>query len=435
MSSGANSPRNESLLPDTRRQDRLLPPAGYWRRHRRLWLAAAAGFATLGVLAWALARFSGARDSVDRGQLTIAPVVRGAFVRDIAADGQVVAAVSPTIYAPSPGTVTLKVHAGDAVEKDQLLAVIDSPDLGARLAQEQATLESLHTDWERARLDATQKLAQLRAAYEQAQIDGKTAQRELDRSRKAYELGSFPELQVMKSQDQLEKARFAQEQAQRSYESQPKQNRFEIDSKHSLWDRQKYLVTDLERQLAACQIRAPVAGRVGQVQVEDRANVTRDTPLMSVVDLSAMEVEIKVPENLARDLVSGMSADLGGDGGRWKGTVGAISPQVVNGEVVARLRFADQRPVGLRQNQRLSVRIFIDRRDHVLMVDHGSFYEQDGGGFVYVVKDGVAQRRAVRLGAVSTQKVEVLDGLQEGEQIVVAGTESLHAAARVILTH
>jgi HlyD family secretion protein len=178
-----------------------------------------------------------------------------------------------------------------------------------------------------------------------------------------------------------------------------------------------------------------VAGRIGQVQIADRANVTRDAPLMTVVDLSALEVEIKVPESLARDLTSGMSADLEGDGHRWKGIVGAISPQVVNGEVVARLRFSEPQSVGLRQSQRLSVRIFIDRRNNVLMIDHGSFLEQDGGGFVYVVTGRIAQRRPVRLGAVSTQKVEVLDGLQQGEQVVVSGTESFHAAERVILTH
>ncbi len=435
MNLDAQDSRDRAVLPDTSGQDRILRPRSSWQRQRRLWLTVGAGVAVLGALAWFLSRYSGAQNSVDRQQLTIARVARGTFIRDIAADGQVVAAVSPTIYAPSSGTVTLKVHAGDAVDKDQLLAVIDSPDLTAKLSQEQATLESLRADWERAQLEATQKLSQLRAAYEQAQIDQKTGERELDRSRKAYELGSYPELQVMRAQDALEKARFAQDEARRNYESQPRQNRFDIDTRKALLERQKYLVEDLRRQVDACQIRAPVAGRVGQVQISDRANVTRDTPLMSVIDLSALEVEIQVPEHLARDLASGMSADLEGDGRSWKGTVGAVSPQVVNGEVVARLRFDDQKPEGLRQNQRLSVRIFIDRRDNVSMVDHGSFVEQDGGGFVYVVTGDVAQRRPVRLGAVSTQKVEVLEGLQEGEQVVVSGTESFRGAARVILTH
>jgi len=210
----------------------------------------------------------------------------------------------------SLGTVTLKVHAGDTVSKGQVLAVIDSPDLTAKLSQEEATAASLRIDWQRATLDAEQKLLQLRDAFNQAQVDQKTAQRELDRSRKAYELGSYTELQALKAQDSLEKAQFAFEQAKMNYESQPRQNHFDIDSKKALFDRQQYLVADLKRQVDGLNVRSPVDGQVGQVQVADRASVAKDAPLLTVVDLSALEVEIKVTESLARDLRPGMSADL-----------------------------------------------------------------------------------------------------------------------------
>ena len=113
-------------------------------------------------------RYSGAGVSVDRSRVSIATVERGSFVRDISADGQVVAAVSPTLYANALGTVTLKVHAGDTVSKGQVLAVVDSPDLTAKLSQEEATLASLRIDWQRATLDAEHKLSQLRDAYNQA---------------------------------------------------------------------------------------------------------------------------------------------------------------------------------------------------------------------------------------------------------------------------
>ena len=107
-------------------------------------------------------RYSGAGVSVDRSRVSIATVERGNFVRDISADGQVVAAVSPTLYANALGTVTLKVHAGDTVTKGQVLAVVDSPDLTAKFSQEDATLGSLRLDWQRATLDAEHKLSQLR---------------------------------------------------------------------------------------------------------------------------------------------------------------------------------------------------------------------------------------------------------------------------------
>jgi HlyD family secretion protein len=423
------------MLRDTAGQDRMIERTGLWKRHRTLALVSLAALIALGVLVAYLLRYSGAGVSVDRSRLSIASVERGSFVRDIAADGQVVAAVSPTLYANALGTVALKVHAGDTVSKGQVLAVLDSPDLTAKMSQEEATAVGLRIDWQRATLDADQKLLQLRDAFNQAQVDLKTAQRELDRSRKAYELGSYTELQALKAQDALEKAQFAFEQAKMNFDSQPKQNRFDIDSKKALFDRQEYLVADLKRQVDGLNVKSPVDGQVGQVQVADRASVAKDAPLLTVVDLSALEVEIKVTESLARDLRPGMSADLEGGGHHWQGTVSGVSPEVVAGQVTARLRFGAEKPAGLRQSQRLSVRILIDKRENVLMVDRGSFVDQEGGGYAYLVHGNLAERHPVHLGAASIAKVEILDGLSVGDQIVVSGTDAFNGAERVILSN
>jgi HlyD family secretion protein len=428
-------PKEPVMLRDTSGQDRILERPKFWRRSPKILIGAAAAIAALMVLAVYLWRYDGAGVSVDRARVMIATVERGSFVRDVAADGQVVAAVSPTLYANAAGTVTLKVHAGDKVAKGQVLATIDSPDLTAKLSQEQATLAGLKVDWQRATLDADQRLTQLRDAFDQAQVDQKTAQRERDRSRKAYELGAYSELQALKAADALEKAQFAFQQAKTNYDAAPKTNRFDIDSKKALFERQQYMVADLQRQVEGLDIKSPVEGQVGQVQVADRASVAKDAPLLTVVDLSALEVEIKVTESLARDLMPGMAADLEGGGKHWQGVVSGVSPEVVAGQVTARLRFGNEKPAGLRQSQRLSVRIFIDRRENVLMVERGSFVDQEGGGFAYVVHGNVAERRPVQLGAASVTKVEILDGLSVGDAIVVSGTDAFNGAQRVILSH
>lgn len=423
------------MLRDTSAQDRVIEPKNLLRRHRKLIIVGLIAAVLLITLIVTLLRYSGAGASVDRSRVSIATVERGNFIRDIAADGQVVAAVSPTLYANALGTVTLKVHAGDTVSKGQVLAVVDSPDLTAKLSQEEATLVGLRVDWQRATLEAEHKLSQLRDAYDQAEVDQKTAQRERDRSRKAYELGSYSELQALRAADALEKAQFAFQQTKSNYDSQPKQNRFDIDSKKALLDRQQFLVDDIKRQVDGLNVKSPVDGQVGQVQVADRASVAKDAPLLTVVDLSALEVEIKVTESLARDLRPGMTADLEGGGHHWQGVVSGVSPEVVAGQVTARLRFGTEKPAGLRQSQRLSVRIFLDRRDNVLMVDRGSFVDQEGGGFAYVVHGNVAQRTPVRLGAASIAKVEILDGLSVGDHIVISGTDAFNGAQRVILSN
>src|SRR5690606_10760632 len=159
----------------------------------------------------------------------------------------------------------------------------------------------------------------------------------------------------------------------------------DIRNKRLLADRQRAVVAELQRQVDALTLRAPFDGQVGQVQVAQRANVAENAPVLGVVDLSQFEVEIRVPESFARDLAIGMPAQLASGGGQpFAAEVSAVSPEVVNGEVVARLRFKDRQPPGLRQNQRMSARIVLDTRRNVLMVDRGPFLEQ-GGGSAYVM--------------------------------------------------
>ena len=129
-----------------------------------------------------------------------------------------------------------------------------------------------------------------------------------------------------------------------------------------------------------------------------------------------------------------MPGEIGGNGQHWKGRVSSVSPEVVNNEVSARLRFDGAVPEQLRQNQRLSVRVLLDQRDNVLMVARGSFVDEGGGRVAYVLRDGLAEKRAIRLGAQSLAKVEVLEGLQPGERIVTSGTDNFHGAERVAVS-
>jgi HlyD family secretion protein len=423
------------MFRETTAQDRVIEKDRA-RALRRHWPLAVGVAAVALLLAWLLpgiVHLLGARAAVSRSRVNIATVQRGSLVRDVATDGKVVAAVSPTLYATSSGSLTLSAHAGDKVSKGQVLATLDSPELTARLAQERGALQSADLDYKRAQLDASMQLLHARDASARAQVDRDTAERELGRGRKAHELGAYSELQVLRAQDALEKADFALSESKRVLDARPEQNRFEVDSRKATLQRQQSLVSDLQRQVDALSIRSPVDGQVGHVQVADRAAVAKDTPLLTVVDLSALEVEIQVPESLARDIAINMAASVSGTGGEWGGRVSAVSPEVVNGQVTTKVRFAGSKPQGLRQNQRLSVRIVLDRRDDALTVERGSFIDQDGGAFAYVVNGDVAEKRPIRVGALGVSKVEILKGLVVGEQVVVSGTEAFNGADRVLL--
>jgi HlyD family secretion protein len=415
---------------DTSAQDRSIAQPGSARR-KRLMIAVAATLALAtagGGVLWA--RQGGSR-SVDAQRLRVADVVRGDLVRDLAAEGRVIAANSPTLYAIAAGTVTLKVVAGDTVKRDQVLAEIDSPELRSRLAQEQATLASLQADAERALLDAELTRAGARRSLAQAQVDQTAAQRDLERNRRAFAGGAVAQIDVARAEDALKKAELALASAQREQALEDRGAGLDARNKRAQAERQRAVVGELQRQVDALQLRAPFDGQVGQVFIAQRANVASDAALLSVVDLSQFEVEIKVPESFARELGLGVPAEIQSNGKTYAASVAAVSPEVVAGEVAARLRFKDAQPPGLRQSQRLSARIVMDTRRDVLMVERGPFLEQGGGHTAYVMEGDTAVKRSVRTGTSSIAQVELLDGVREGDRIVVSGSDGFGDAERI----
>ncbi|HJP97683.1 MAG TPA: efflux RND transporter periplasmic adaptor subunit [Rhodanobacteraceae bacterium] len=404
---------------------------------KKLAIFAGIGVVVLLLLVWLVPgaiRLMGAGSSVSASRLQIATVERGAFVRDIAADGRVVAAVSPTLYARAGGAVVLEVHAGDKVSKGQVLAVISSPELTNKLAQEQNNEDAMQVAYQQSKIDANQQRAKLQGSYDTAQIDEQSAARDLKRYEEAFKKGAVSQLDVDRHNDALEKAQIELRHAKGNLGMDDSSLALEIQAKKLAYERQKLLVADLKRQVDELNVRSPVDGQVGQLFIAQTATVPKDAKLLTVVDLSALEVQVNVPESFARDLAPGMPAVISGNGRDWKGAVSAISPEVVNGEVVARVRFEGNKPEQLRQNQRLSVRILLDKRENVLTVARGSFVDESGGRYAYVVRDGIAYKTPVTLGPSSIDKVEILQGLKAGDKVVISGTDSFNGAAKVAIS-
>ncbi len=420
-----------TMIRDTSAQDHTLSqrPRPQWRRW--LWPAVATVVVLAGIGFVAKGWLGGSR-SFDGARLRIATVGRGDLVRDIAADGRVIAANSPVLYAISAGTVTLKVVAGDVVKQGQELAVIDSPELRSKLAQEQATLAGLEAEAGRAALDATLARATASKVTDQAAIDRQAAARDLERYQRGFDGGAVPQVNLAKAQDDLKKAEITLQHARSDAALQSQGADLDARNKRLLANRQQAVVAEVQRQVDALTLRAPFDGQVGQVQATQHTQVAANAPILGVVDLSRFEIEIKVPESFARDLAIGMPSQLtSGSGQPFPGEISAVSPEVVNGEVVARIRFSDKQPEGLRQSQRMSARILLDTRKDVIKVERGPFVEQSGGRYAWVVNGSTASRRPVQFGVSSLGEVEIVSGLQPGEKVVVSGTDLFGDAERV----
>jgi HlyD family secretion protein len=418
------------MIRDTSSQDAVIaPPKGRAAKRR---IIIAAGVVALLAAGWSLVHtWRGSDHSVNASRLRIAEVGRGTLIRDAAVNGRVVAAVSPTLYAPSLATVTLKVHAGDTVKKGDVLAVLESPDLSDALKREQAAYAQTEADVARQRILARkQKLLAQRDA-DTAEIDRISAQRTLERYDAVANEGAVAKIEYQRAKDAVNSAVIRAKHATEASALENDNVALELESKIKQLDQQRSTLSNAQRRVDELTVRAPVDGFIGTLSVADRSVVPANTPLMTLVDLSRLEVELEVPETYVSDIGLGMNAEVNYGTGTTTGKLSALSPEVVKNQVLARVRFNGEQPAGLRQNQRLTARLLIDEKPNTLMVQRGPFVESEGGRYAYVVRDGVAIRTPIKLGATSVSAVEILGGLKQGDKIVVAGTETFENAARV----
>ncbi len=413
------------MISDTSAQDRQLARAK--RRLPWAWIAAAAAVLVILVLG---VQWAGASRSISEERLRIATVERGLLVRDAQVNGKVVAAVSPTLYAPASATVTLKTRAGAKVTQGDVLASLNSPELRAERDRELATQRGLEADVSRQRILAQKARLLATMTADEARLALQTAQRDAERTQRACELQAIPRADCLRYTDAVEAAQVRARHSDADSALEGQNARFELESRVQELARQRAVVGDLERRVAELDIRSPVNGVVGSTAVVDQAVVPANAPLLTVVDLSQLEVELELPESYADDLGLGMRVEVAIGAQTMGGELISIAPEVLNRQVLARVRL-DTQPQGLRQSQRVSARVLIDEKPNVLKLARGPFFETHGGRFAYVLNDGIAERRAIQTGSTSVAAIEIVDGLKEGDRVVISGSDLFQDAETI----
>lgn len=395
------------------------------RSRRSAWVKWLLGGGALAVLAAVgistLATWLSAEASVSADRIRTAVVERGDLVRDLNVQGRVVAAVSPTLYAPATGTVTLDVLPGDTVTLGQALATVDSPELQAEFLQEQATLDRFTAELEREKIQARKAQVTSQQTIDLAKVKLNAAEREMRRADESIKTNAISQIDYERARDELARAQVEHAHAVQDAQLEKESLEFESRTRQLAVDRQQLVVAELNRRVDDLSVRSPVNGIVGNVAITQKAVVDRNAPLITVVDLSAFEVEVRIPEAYADDLGIGLGAEVEHSLDHYRGELVSLSAEVVNSEVTGRIRFAGETPPGLRQNQRVSVRVMMDELADVLKIQRGSFTDSGSGRYAFVLgDDGLAVRRPVQLGARSVTEVEILDGLSVGDRVIIS---------------
>jgi HlyD family secretion protein len=316
------------------------------------------------------------------------------------------------------------------------------------LAQERSTLASFAADLERQRILRKQQILQGEEDLALLEVELQAARRALDRAERIRAEGLINAVEYEKAQDDVTVGAMKLEAAQQRSRFELETLAFEVRDRESRCERQRLVVAEVERQIADLTLRAPFAGLVSRVEVVDRDSVAEGQALVTIVDLSALDIEIAVPEAYADELVPGRPADSAAANGTAAGGTRAeityggrvfparlkqVAPEVAGSRVRAVLAFEGPVPAGLRQNQRVSTRLILETRPDVLKVARGPFLEAGGGNIAYVVADGVARQRQIRIGSLSVSEIEILSGLDVGDEIIVSDTSRFITVQTILL--
>src|SRR5687768_14503637 len=192
----------------TQSQDRAVasPPHPKLRLRRQALIVGPAVL-LIGALVWSVSSWLSSEKVISRDRLRTAVVERGSFVRDVAATGLVVAAVSPTLFAEAPGTVIYKVRAGDTVKAGDVLGRVESAALTNEYESERAALASVEATLNRQTIEVRRQILKSSQDADLAKVQITAAEREFKRAEEAWGIHVIPERDFKRASDDLETAK------------------------------------------------------------------------------------------------------------------------------------------------------------------------------------------------------------------------------------
>jgi len=414
-------------------------PDIFLKKRRRRILFAISSLAVLAIVTVGLSRLKPAVPSVD-SPVYSDTVKRGPMLREVRGNGALVPEEIRWLTATSPGRVeNILLLAGVTVKADTVLVELSNPELEqaafdaeSLLEAGAAQLEKLHVQLESEHLTQESVVASLKSDWAQARLEA-----EADESlRKDGLVANLTAKRSRSKADDLE-TRY-----------QLEQKRLEISAKSAHAQR---LVQEAElsklrkqdqlkkQQVAALKVRAGFDGvlqKVGDVtplqvgqQVLAGANIAR------IANPNKLKAEIKIAETQAKDIQHGQAAEVDTRNGKIPGHVVRIDPSVQNGTVTVDVALDGPLPKGARPDLSVDATITLEKLDDVLFVGRPVNGQPDSKVSLFKLTDGgrEAVRIPVQLGRSSVSSIEILDGLQAGDQVILSDMSQWDAHDRLKL--
>ena len=414
--------------------DIAINPLTLQRRRRLLMLAAAALLAALCASAWAVNR--ALRPSVDAADIRIAEVRRGDIANAINAAGVVIPVHEELVTAPIQTRVAkVRAKLGQNVIAGQVLLELDDrtirlalDSLKEQLAQQENRIDALT-------LELAQKRKQLTSSIELLEIDLHSATVKRERYTTLRKAGGVSgedmltaELNVTRFEIQLRQQRELIEDTRRATSTSIAGARLQ----KSILQKQ---LAQQEQLLAQTLVRAPFAGMLTMLVEEEGASLAMGQQVARVSEPNNYRVEASLSDFHATSLVPGQRVTVEQGKTVLTGKVQTVLPEIQNGTIKLMVTLDQPSHAALRNKMRVDVNIITEQKSGALIADSGPAFNGKGRQAAYVIRDGVARRTLVELGAGDGKVVEIVAGAAPGDRIIVSDISAIKEYETVRVSH
>jgi HlyD family secretion protein len=412
------------------------PPKSKIKKKIRTAVMIVVGVAALGGITYGLTKLKPAAPTLDPSTAVIETVKRGEMVRDVRGNGTLVPEVTRWVPAPADGRIErILLKAGVEVDPSTVIAELSNPQLQQQATDTELQVKAAEADQENLKVklesDAmTQKsaIATINAQYSQAKI-------QLDADEILYRQQLVAELTVKISrvavQDLANRLKVEQERLAVMSRSTSAQ----LNAATSRLQQLRALAALRRQDVDRLKVRAGTGGVLQQVLVTEGQQVTPGTNIARVADPNSLKAVLRVAETQIGGVRIGQKVIVDTRNGLIDGQVSRIDPAAREGTFEIDASLIGPLPPSARPDLSVDGTIELERLPDVLKVGRPAFgqAQQTIGMFVLTPDGTEAERRQVKLGRNSVSMVEILDGLKEGDRVIISDTSALDSYNRIRL--
>jgi len=395
------------------------------QKRRRQIVYVAVGIVLLALVTMGLSRLKPAAPSVERSTVWVDTVKRGSVLRQVRGLGTLVPQEGSIQFLPAitEGRVDrILALPGAQVKPDTILLEMSNPQLSQEALDADWKLKAAEADYKNFQVTlASQVLAQKSLSAE-AQSDYSQAKRQADIDTQLAKLGVISELSQKVSSEKAEELATRNDIEKQRLANSNEVLIAQLQAKQAEVEEFRALAKLKQSQLDHLRVRAGIDGVLQEQTLKIGQYVTPGTTLAKVVQPQRLKAELKIAETQAKDIQLGQPASVDTHNGVIPGHVTRIDPSVVNGTVTVDVALDGALPQGARPDLSVDGTIDLEKMENVLYVGRPAFgQEQSTVGMFKLEPDGsTAVRAQVKLGRSSVNTVEILQGLKEGDQVVLS---------------